>query len=531
MPFPWTLQRYIFKEMGKTFLLTAAALTGVLGLGGGVFHMIKLGEATPGQLVRLMGFVLPVAAALTLPIAVLFSAASTYGRLSADNEFVACRSGGINMHVLFLPAAALGLASAVLTFLLSNFVIPGMVGNLDAFIAGDVGALIQQRLNRPRGLTLGGKFRVYADDSEIDSSEPNRIILHRVAFAEVDEEQWIRLGTARAVLLEFDLDAKQVSGKLIDLSYYDRKRDGFFDGGEMTIGTKRLPSLLPAKLRFLDLGDLLYYRNHPGKWLKVREEMSKLRLAVGLWLVYEELARDWVDDHEFTLRDGLDVYAVGSKEAGLLPRIGGLELTKVVVQRRRDGDQTVIRAERANVEVASGDGKSLADAGIRINLYDVTMNDGNTIVEKTKYVIGPVPVDPRIIAQVRAVPDEQLLSPGLLGLDPEVLADRRARAKEAWDETVRRVLATLNERAAFSISAWVLVILGAALGIVFRGSHVLTAFGVSFVPSMVAIIAIVMGKQMAHNASTPVLGLLVMWSGIGVVALLDLWMLTRVVRR
>ena len=92
MPFSWTLQRYIFREMGKTFVLTAIAMTAVLGLGGGVLNMIKLGEVTTAQLFRLMMLILPVAAALTLPVAALFSAASTYGRMSSDNEFVACRA-------------------------------------------------------------------------------------------------------------------------------------------------------------------------------------------------------------------------------------------------------------------------------------------------------------------------------------------------------------------------------------------------------------------------------------------------------
>jgi len=68
---------------------------------------------------------------LTLPIAALFSAASTYGRLSADNEFVACRSSGINIHVLFMPALVLSLFSALVTFVFINFVIPGMVRNLN----------------------------------------------------------------------------------------------------------------------------------------------------------------------------------------------------------------------------------------------------------------------------------------------------------------------------------------------------------------------------------------------------------------
>ncbi len=49
MRFPWTLQRYILWEMGKVFLLTAIALTAVIGLGGGLLKMIKLGEMTPGR--------------------------------------------------------------------------------------------------------------------------------------------------------------------------------------------------------------------------------------------------------------------------------------------------------------------------------------------------------------------------------------------------------------------------------------------------------------------------------------------------
>ena len=76
-----------------------------------------------------------------------------------------------------------------------------------------------------------------------------------------------------------------------------------------------------------------------------------------------------------------------------------------------------------------------------------------------------------------------------------------------------------------------LVILAAALGIIFRGSHVMTAFGISFIPTLFVIIAIVMGRQMTHNANTHLSGLLLMWAGIVVVAGLDVWMLTRVLRR
>jgi len=157
------------------------------------------------------------------------------------------------------------------------------------------------------------------------------------------------------------------------------------------------------------------------------------------------------------------------------------------------------------VEVARGD--TLAEAGVRIHLYNATLADEDVIVKQTKKLLGPVPIDPSIIARVEAIPDEQLLQSAPSTTAPDPLAARREEAQNAWSETGRRIVATLNERMAFSVSVLVLVILGAALGIIFRGAQVLTAFGISFVPSLVVIIAIVMGKQMAHNATTYGIGL------------------------
>ena len=198
MPFLWTLQRYIFREMGKTFLLTAVALTGILGLGGGVLEIIKLGHVTPTQLARLILVMMPLSMALTLPIAALFAASATYGRLAGDNEFVACRSSGINLLVLFLPAVMLGLGSAIVTFLLSNFAIPGMVRNLNEFLFADVASVLTRQLDSPQGWARGN-YRITADESWVDDENPDRIGLFNAAFVERGPSGWKRFGTAREV--------------------------------------------------------------------------------------------------------------------------------------------------------------------------------------------------------------------------------------------------------------------------------------------------------------------------------------------
>jgi len=123
---------------------------------------------------------------------------------------------------------------------------------------------------------------------------------------------------------------------------------------------------------------------------------------------------------------------------------------------------------------------------------------------------------------LRAIPDQEKGDP---------IAERQAAASTTLGNVARKIVATIHERLAFSISVLVLVVLGAGLGIIFRGAHILTAFGISFVPSILVIVSIVMGRQLAVNAGTHGTGLLVLWAGIALVALLDVWMLARALRR
>ena len=174
--------------------------------------------------------------------------------------------------------------------------------------------------------------------------------------------------------------------------------------------------------------------------------------------------------------------------------------------------------------------EKLEECGIRVELYDARIPTGNGVRTVSKHVFGPAPIPAEFLERIRNVPDEELLLRAETdGQDP--LARRRREAGAELDETVRRIIGAIHERFAFSTSVLVLVILGAALGIIFRGSHVMTAFGISFVPLVFVIVGIVTGRQMAHNVDTHVMGLATMWSGIVAAAALDVWILARVLRR
>jgi len=74
-------------------------------------------------------------------------------------------------------------------------------------------------------------------------------------------------------------------------------------------------------------------------------------------------------------------------------------------------------------------------------------------------------------------------------------------------------------------------LMGAALGIVFRGSQILAAFAVAMIPFLSIGLVLVLGQKLAEDAHTMVLGLPVMYGGLALVLLADCLIIRLGVRR
>jgi hypothetical protein len=272
----WTLQTYIFREMGKTFLLTAIGLIAVIGLGGGVMNMIELDGIGALQLLKIVGLILPVAATLTLPIAALYAATVTYGRLSADNELVACRSGGINIHVLFLPTLVISLLSAASSFVFINFVIPNMIRNLDRFVGDDLPRIIKQQLSTAERFSLRDKFVIHADRTSLERTDDGKPVLRLsgVAFTEMDDGAWVRFGTARSILIAFGKrdGLPTLAADMYGISLYDAQRHGFADSEHQVVGESTIPR------RTAHQGEVADARRAARVWRQARD-LSRRRGA------------------------------------------------------------------------------------------------------------------------------------------------------------------------------------------------------------------------------------------------------------
>ncbi len=105
------LDRYVMREVIGPFLLGVVLLTFALVAG----RLLKLTEmvvnhgVTLGEVLGLVGFIMPGFLELTFPMAVLLGVLLGFGRMSGDQELTAARACGVSLYRLAAPVMVLAL--------------------------------------------------------------------------------------------------------------------------------------------------------------------------------------------------------------------------------------------------------------------------------------------------------------------------------------------------------------------------------------------------------------------------------------
>jgi lipopolysaccharide export system permease protein len=116
------LTRYVLLETLKVFVITLAGMTLLMMLVGLAQEAIQKGlGALP--ILRLVPFVLPNALRFAVPGTILFATCSVYGRMSADNEFVAVKSLGIPPMALLAPVLVLSFIISLVAVWLNDLAV------------------------------------------------------------------------------------------------------------------------------------------------------------------------------------------------------------------------------------------------------------------------------------------------------------------------------------------------------------------------------------------------------------------------
>lgn len=117
------LQRYVFIELLRVFLMLVFVLTGVLVLVGVVSEASANGLG-PLQILEILPYIVPSLLPFTIPATALLTACVVFGRMAGDQEITAVKAAGINVLSVLWPAFSLGAILSLCTLLLTDQFVP-----------------------------------------------------------------------------------------------------------------------------------------------------------------------------------------------------------------------------------------------------------------------------------------------------------------------------------------------------------------------------------------------------------------------
>lgn len=547
------LQRYIARELAKTFVLAAIGLTLTFTLCGGVLNMIRAEVLTAVQLARILGFVLPISLTLTLPISALFACAIVYGRFAADNEFDACKASGINIHRLLAPAFGLSLFTAVFTYAFTNHLIPSFIEKLDELVRKDIQKIVYSALNN-RGYLKFREYVLYAGTAELDEKSPElkTIRIQNAAFLQIEDDKLSYCGTADHAEIDFTRDptegAPVIGAALYGIRSLDMSRYRFMELEQQALLPEQLPQKIRLELKFMTLPDLFRYSREPLSLESIKDNLAKVS-ALAREAQYYKYVADQLTGPARMLKLADDrvsyeitAQAIERDRQNLRPTLH----TVTVKEKDAAGRRRTYKAEKCALSLSGRPGMSGGHVAVLLSLRgNVSMVDaaapGAPVTNRNRWELdrvmipeslpgAPPPVDRQTLLGNLTDPASLDVPLASLHLGERIEAERESSRKSVV-KVVLQIAGIIHSRLAFSASTLVLLVLAAGLGIIFRGGQLLTAFVISFLPGMLMVVMNIMGRQLTENLGTHVLGISIIWGGIALLAVADVVVLARFLKR
>lgn len=559
-----TLHAYILRELLKTFGLTVLALTALFTMGGGLYNVLKVEGVTAGDLFTVLPMLIPVAIAITMPVAALFAATMTYGRLAADNEFVACRAAGINVHRVFLSAILLSVFVALSTGLSVNVLIPSFMHRVAHFARSNVRNLAFQRLLRRGYIEYGkaGTDRYLLTAQQVQPVREEELVRkgfdppgHGISYFWVDQPTFLivdkdgkleRFSVAEGGLFQFNTLEEQ-----IEFTLYVRNARDYEVGKRVVqiqqqkIGPYARDIPFSPRPSMVSLNTLREWQVTPWKSSKLNRKINNFLGLLRCYVLYAETARRLETDHTVVLYDNADSrYEVSAQS--FTPRRKDLLLNQVTIVRhnpRPGALQTTAQPVRFEAPQAKLHAEPLPDGQTLIELelvgtadqpvleYNPRWGNYQTPREKESLRLDGLVLPQYVLDRMQACVPAAVIDPSAdLPTSPE-LEDRRVALQREAERLQRKVKGVLHSRFSFTGSALVTILMAAALGMVFRGSRALAAFGLASIPFATVAVLVTMGKQLTESEATEAVGPFLVWGSLILVGVADVLILGFGVRR
>lgn len=149
------LNRMVFLELAKVFVLSLVGMTGILVMAGLVTYASQQG-LSPTQILAIIPLIIPDMLPYSIPTTMLFATCIVYGRLAHDSEIIAIRAAGINILRIVWPGVILGLTMSLVTLALYYHVIPYTHRAMKSMFFNDVEELLYAMLKKDREIKQPG---------------------------------------------------------------------------------------------------------------------------------------------------------------------------------------------------------------------------------------------------------------------------------------------------------------------------------------------------------------------------------------
>jgi len=258
-----TLQLYVLRQLliALSFACGGLALVAIPGVAVTAIH--KVGGASMGTLLGFLPLVLTELVPYMLPIAFLLAVVVTYGRFAADNEWTAILMTGTNPLRLLLPALAIAVGLAGVTFWLSTEVIPNLRNTKNLYLKN---ALVRtfRTLNRGQTELTLGPFCLFSRYRDPESNTFREVLIHLPSSEQGGDEEGERTVLA-------DIATIEVTGDAMEIELVNSRTVG--DGRELK--SENLIATIDLD-RFFEID-----KNRRIKWQHVGNRELKQRLETG----------------------------------------------------------------------------------------------------------------------------------------------------------------------------------------------------------------------------------------------------------
>jgi len=534
----FTLNKYIFRELFKVFILALVALTSILSLGS-ILQPVQEYGAGPRQVIFLMFYFLPITLTFVLPMAALFAGALVYGRFTGDNELDACRASGISILTLVQPGLLLAVFVAIANLLLSFYVMPTFVHLAEKSLKADAKQMLFRNIQQKGFYNLPyDKYPIFIYADHVDFTNDT---LSGVVVTEVRDNQIKQIYTVETAKIKFF-----TRGNINEVQIIAQKSSQIGAvhgaGAEFISSTWQFGSILGDDIKFKKIDEMRKIKNDLILFEPIAQQARDTYAQLTLELLAQDINSRISQSSEpnetrgaapddtnsfYELKGEPNSVRFSATQCIAQDEKVDLSGDTLVIEYNTDNQQTshTLRCEEASMSLKGDKLKPKLEMDIR----NASIRETNQL--KMRHIIDGLilpdsieTITKQFKTESGSLNTEKLAYEltGLSKLQPSTtLTTLQRELKRLMQKTLMEIKSEIHSRLVFGIGCVSMILIGIGLGIIKRGGHMLSAFGVSCVPAVVLIVCIMSGKQLTENLGAQTFsGVAIMWAGLVFLSLL-----------